>query len=686
MAQIYTNQVMWQSPAQHKFKADQLKDYIADGLANVASASKQTVDMLNNIKDKEAAGKMEEAVKSAQNYLTKFQDFSSENYLSVMENGAIKYWDDAFASLDKDVQRRFEMNNPEARDIFRLKVAEATTARVYDHVRVTKMNEIPLDASAIVNLVDPVAMQAALEEQIARVEAMNMRPEDVLQYTSKLRYEVATGGIYAAIGRGDFELANGMVHNPYFVSALSPREQEQLKASIRSSYASSFESEKANLSAAAKKKLEQDTSLGVSVIDMIMNDASLGDTDQRFKFASAFLSSMLSNDLSGLDSFAWANKRAMYDFLDTLTSVPYSQRQMLVKDIAASAFPNSPELDRAIGQAQSNVSMLITRNAEKSFDKWTSDDVALAFELVSTYRDVMSFSPDLRKAMAPLEEVVGRQTLADQLELRGMGPAEVEFSRTGLVDSFKDMNPAAKIAFALQGGEGSKEETYSKNINQMFADATYKLAARLNDGEEPENGTYVESLARTAVLLGNAPVEMKRDLGIDHVSTDELSMAMWRKRYELSTVGKLNEYMPGGAEALSEGIPLVYDDMVRAARKFRPGKKVSKRPGFSTGFSEEEEREIAAKLDIKKARDAMDTGPIEQSADYDMLRDLLSKVAPEATPDAEAMKTAAKMLKRGRHQYAGWTADIYHDVDRYIRSSDDYVKNKYEQVTSAPIE
>lgn len=673
MAQIYKNQLMWKSEGQKKFKGDPIKDYIGDGLRNVASAAQQATDMINRIKDEEAAGKMEVAAKAAQDYLTNFQDFSGDNYLEVMETESMKIWDDAFSTLDSATQTRFLFNNPEARDIFALKVAEAATERTYDHVRVTKMNEIPLDASGIVNLVDPNKMQAALENQIARIESMNMRPEDVLEYASKLRYEVATGAIYSAIGRNDFEMANGMVHNPYFVAALSPREQEQIKSTIRNAYANSFESQKEGMSSAAKKRLSQNVNLGTGIVDMIMRDASLGSRDERFKFASAFLTSMLAGEAADLDSFAWANKRQMYGFLDALTEVPDSERQLLVKEIAAAAFPNSRELDRAIGKAQAHVSMLIKKNEDKDFSKWTSDDVALAYELVSTYRDIMSFSPELRKAFAPLEEVVGIQSLADQLEIGGFGPAEVEFSRTGFVDSFKDMNPAAQITAALQRG-ASNDVVYSKKINQMFADATYKLAARLNDGSEPANGTYVEAIARTAVLLGNAPVEMKRELGIEHVTTDELSMMLWRKRYDLATTGKLNEYMPGGS---------VSGDMLPEAQQDEIVKSVN---SLFYGSAPDKKNILQMDQAKKKARDAMDSGPIEQSEDYKLLSEMIAMVAPDAAPNANAMKTAATMLKRGRHQYTGWIADVIHDVDSYLRSSDDYVKTKYEQVTSAPIE
>lgn len=673
MAQIYKNQLMWKSEGQHKFKGDPIKDYIGDGLRNVAGAAQQATDMINRIKDEEAAGKMETAAKAAQDYLTNFQDFSGDNYLEVMESESMKIWDDAFSTLDSATQTRFLFNNPEARNIFALKVAEAATERTYDHVRVTKMNEIPLDASGIVNLVDPNKMQAALENQIARIESMNMRPDDVLEYASKLRYEVATGAIYAAIGRNDFELANGMVHNPYFVSALSPREQEQIKSAIRSAYANSFESQKEGMSSEAKKRLSQNVSLGTGIVDMIMRDASLGSRDERFKFASAFLSSMLAGEAADLDSFAWANKRQMYGFLDTLTKVPDSERQLLVKEIAAAAFPNSREMDRVIGKAQAHVNMLVKKNEDKDFSKWSSDDVALAYELVSTYRDVMSFSPELRKAFAPLEEIVGIQSLADQLEIGGFGPAEVEFSRTGIVDSFKDMNPAAQITAALQRG-ASNDVVYSKKINQMFADATYKLAARLNDGNEPANGTYVEAIARTAVLLGNAPVDMKRELGIEHVTTDELSMALWRKRYELATTGKLNEYMPGGS---------VSGDMLPEAQQNEIVKSVN---SLFYGSAPDKKNILQIDQAKKKARDAMDSGPIEQSEDYKLLSEMIAMVAPDAVPNADTMKTAATMLKRGRHQYTGWIADVIHDVDSYLRSGDDYVKTKYEQVTSAPIE
>lgn len=673
MAQIYKNQLMWKSEGQHKFKGDPIKDYIGDGLRNVAGAAQQATDMINRIKDEEAAGKMETAAKAAQDYLTNFQDFSGDNYLEVMESESMKIWDDAFSTLDSATQTRFLFNNPEARNIFALKVAEAATERTYDHVRVTKINEIPLDASGIVNLVDPNKMQAALENQIARIESMNMRPDDVLEYASKLRYEVATGAIYAAIGRNDFEMANGMVHNPYFVSALSPREQEQIKSAIRSAYANSFESQKEGMSSEAKKRLSQNVSLGTGIVDMIMRDASLGSRDERFKFASAFLSSMLAGEAADLDSFAWANKRQMYGFLDTLTKVPDSERQLLVKEIAAAAFPNSREMDRVIGKAQAHVNMLVKKNEDKAFSKWSSDDVALAYELVSTYRDVMSFSPELRKAFAPLEEIVGIQSLADQLEIGGFGPAEVEFSRTGIIDSFKDMNPAAQITAALQRG-ASNDVVYSKKINQMFADATYKLAARLNDGNEPANGTYVEAIARTAVLLGNAPVDMKRELGIEHVTTDELSMALWRKRYELATTGKLNEYMPGGS---------VSGDMLPEAQQNEIVKSVN---SLFYGSAPDKKNILQIDQAKKKARDAMDSGPIEQSEDYKLLSEMIAMVAPDAVPNTDTMKTAATMLKRGRHQYTGWIADVIHDVDSYLRSGDDYVKTKYEQVTSAPIE
>lgn len=672
MAKIYTSQVAMKSAGQHKFKADPIQNYIAEGLRSVSTAAQQTAEMIIQINDRDAASKMEEAARRSQQIIDEWSDFEGD-YLNKMEVAAVEPWDETFATLDKATQNRFLMNNPEARDIFQLKVASAATERSYEYAKARFKRDLPNIASGIVDMQDPVAMQARMKEIQEDIDASFLKKEDRMEMISSLYYDVATSAIYSAIGRRDFELANGMVQNDNFMEAVSSKEREQLKTAIRNAELNAFTTTSGD--SATKQRLDNSVNLGTGIVDAIMGDESLGARDQRFKLASGFLSAVLSGDSSSLDSFAWAGKIPMYEFLDAVSKAPESERQAVVRDIVAKAFPNSRELDNAIGLAQANVSMLLSKNEDKNFDEWSSDDVSLAFELVSTYQDVMSFSPELRKAFAPLEKIVGRQILADTIELSGLGPSEFEYSRTGVFDSFKDLNPALQIASALSKPIGTTDVVYDKLVNQTLADATYKTAARLNDGNTPENGTYVESLARTAVVLGNMNTNMKRALGIEGVDADTLSMAMWKKRYQLASDGKLNERMSGGALS---GPYLPEEEQTKFVKQLGSLWHGSSKSGLE-GLGK-----LASK-EQRLAENSLDVTPVEESEDYTMLKDLIVSVAPNANPDTEVMKRVATYLRKGRHEYNGWISDLFTDVDAYLRGSDNYVERKYKQVMNSPI-
>lgn len=662
MAKIYTNQIAVKSASQHKFKGDPLQNYIAEGVKSVTAAAAQVTEMVNNINDREAASKMEEAKQRALQTITDWDDFT-DDYLTKMENAATAIWDEAFSTIGPATQTRFLRNNPEVRNLFQLTVASASTARSYEYAKAEYERHLPNISSGIVKTKDPVAMQERMKQVENEINASFLKPEDKMKMVSDLYYNVATSAVYSAIGRRDFEMANGMIDNDNFMEAVSAREREQLKSAVQNAILNSVTTSDADT--ATKARLQKDTVVGVGVIDAIMRDESLGSKDERFKLSSAFLTAMLNADKTSLDSFYWAGKIQMYEFLDAVSAIPNSERQVLVQNIAEKAFPNSEEMDTAIGQAQANVNMLLKRNEGTDFSEWSSDDVSLAFELVSTYKNVMSFSPELRKAIAPLKEIVGREVLADTIELSGLGPSEFEYSRTGVFDSFKDLNPGAQIAAALNAPVGAGEVIYDKRMNQTFADATYKLASRLNNGKTPENGTYVEAVARTAVALGNADAKMKRALGIDAVDSKTLSMAMWQKRHQLATEGKLNEFISGGTRG---EFGLSMEQQATLSKYIEANK--SKVP-----------RDFAERV----ANYSLDAGPIEQSEDYTMLKDMILTVAPDAAPDEQVLKIIATKLRQGRHENVGWVSGLFTDVDAYLRGSDNYVERKYKQVMNSPI-
>lgn len=669
MAKIYTNQIAAKSAAQHKFKGDPLQNYIAEGIKSVTAAATQVTEMVNDINDREAASKMEEAKQRALQTITDWDDFT-DDYLTKMENAATAIWDDAFSTIGPTTQTRFLRNNPEVRNLFQLTVASASTARSYEYAKAEYERHLPNVSSGIVKTKDPVAMQERMKQVENEINASFLKPEDKMKMVSDLYYNVATSAVYSAIGRRDFEMANGMIDNGDFMVAVSAREREQLKSAVQNAILNSVTVSDSD--AATKARIQKDTALGVGVIDTIMRDESLGSKDERFKLSSAFLTAMLNADKTSLDSFHWAGKMQMYEFLDAVSAIPSSERQALVQNIAEKAFPNSEEMDTAIGQAQANVNMLLKRNEGTNFDEWSSDDVSLAFDLVTTYKDIMSFSPELRKAIAPLKDVVGREVLADTIELSGLGPSEFEYSRTGAFDSFKDLNPGAQIAAALNAPVGAGEVVYDKRMNQVFADATYKLASRLNNGKTPENGTYVEAVARTAVALGNADAKMKRALGIDGADSKTLSLAMWKKRHQLAAEGKLNDHMSGGSLS-GDLLPTEQQSsMVRDISSIWGGAGRGQIDSL-TGLAE------------RTADNSMDITPIEQSEDYAMLKDMILTVAPDATPDEQVLKIIATKLRQGRHEYNGWVSSLFTDVDAYLRGDDNYVERKWKQVMSSPI-
>ena len=560
MARIYDAQIQWQSPAGHRFNAEPLEDYISSGLDAVSQASKQVSEGIQKLRDREAADLMKKAGEEAQNYIDNFEDFSGDNYLNVMEANAMKIWDDAFATLDEPTKRRFEMNNPEARNIFNLKTHESAVDKSFNHQFIQYKRRIPSMASQIVALKEPDLIKKALAEEVYRLtENSNMRADDAEQIIDLLRYAVHDGAISQAIGEGNVEDAAAMNNDLTFSDSLTPSQRASNNKAIQSVLDAQEEEKKKN--ASLKKKYdviaEALTNGTVYLYDEMYANAGR-DTESRKKVTveyNKFLSDFLEGDIKG--EYGGVPVSKFFPEAKLFTDVPFSIRQKVVKDTVAATLENNPtdkRLKSELGYRAATLaaSVPVDDDGYADISKITPEkmsDIAVVLEQLGDY---YAFDDGVQKQIDKLRNMYVLYTDTASMALRpsafqnentlvakatGLGWTTQKYMQSG--------NISPDVMDALRSGADNTDGVvFNEYYKEAMDSAIENFAYWTNNKKMPKSGTYREMLMQEAVTFANMKDADKKALGIENVSVEQIVKNYLEKVNYYDSLGILDSKIP----------------------------------------------------------------------------------------------------------------------------------------------
>lgn len=561
MAKIYEAQIQWQSPAGHRFQAQPLEDYISAGLENVSRAADAASEGIQKLHDQDAAAKMAEADKASANYIDNFEDFSGDNYMGVMESNAMKFWDDAYASLDEPTKRRFDMNNPKARDIFNLKIHEAAVNKTFDHQHAEYKRRVPLMASQIVALGDPNKIKQALNNKIYELtENSGMRMKDAEEVIDLLRLNTAQGAIAQAIGEGRIEDAVAMNNDLDFSSALTPEAHAKNSKAAQSVLDAQVESKKA-LTADKKRQAVIDslTDSGVALYDAMYaaSDSSTasreGVTDLFNKFVSDFINGDLKDEYNGV---------VLSDYfpeMKVFTDAPYSVRKEAAKKIVGKTLEDN-SYDRAnkarLGYRVASLAASVPTDEDgyADVDAIKAEDMAHIASVLDQIKGYYSFDEGVQKGIDKLSQLytayMDRASLALVPSVYQDGNTLVS-ERTALgwrtQRYIQSGNLTPDTMDALRKGTLSKEQgvRFSEEYKDAMDAAIQNFAAWTNNGKMPASGTYREMLMQNAATLGFLMTDQDREeAGLQNIIPEQVVREYLRQVQFYDERGLLDTEVP----------------------------------------------------------------------------------------------------------------------------------------------
>ena len=539
MAKIYEAQIQWQSPAAHRFQAQPLEDYISSGLENVSKAANIASEGIQKLRDQDAAAAMKAAGTAAQDYIDNFEDFSGDNYMGVMEANAMKFWDEAYAQLDEPTKRRFDMNNPRARDIFNLKVHEGAVEKTFDHQHAEYKRRVPLIASQIVALGDPNLIKKALNDKIYELtQNSGMRMQDAEQVIDSIRLEVAQGAISQAIGEGRVADAISMNNDLDFTSALGPQQRaknseaaervldEQIKAKKelsedkkRAAVVDSLAAAGVNLYDAMYAAADEDTKSREAVTDVFN------------KFLSDFINGNLQDQYAGV---------VVSDYLPEMmvfTDAPYSVRKEAAKKIVGKTLEGNlydREIKNRLGYRAAALAASVPTDDDgyADIDKIKVEDMAHIAEVLDQVKYYYSFDEGVQKQIDKLSQLytayMDRAELALKPSVYQTGNTLVS-ERTGLgwrtQRYIQTGNLAPDTMDALRSGQLTKEQgaQFNEDYKEAMDAAIQNFAAWTNNGKLPDSGTYREMLMQNAVTIGLLMTGTdKENAGLQYVVPEQI--------------------------------------------------------------------------------------------------------------------------------------------------------------------
>lgn len=543
MARIYDSQIEWQAPTAHRFQAQPLKDYISNGLANVAQASAQASEGIQKIRDQDAASKMKLAASAAQDYIDNFEDYSAENYMDVMEANAMKFWDDAFASLDEPTKRRFEQNNPEARDIFNLKVHESATDKTFKHIYSEYDRRVPMMANEITALDDPNEIKSILEATVDSIlNTSGMRAEDAEKIIDKLREEVSKGAINQMIGEGRLEEAAALTNDLQFSALISPSDRAKINTTIQKELKAKEEKKEKEPSESEKQKAIRDTVFNgarSALSDAYDVAKARGESskwaDMFYKFLNDFQEGKLSDvyniyddDGNIVDSFTAAQLLGDDSFA-LLTDMEYADRIAVAGDLLK-AFEDSPAVRKAIGNILVNGTSLLDSlprddNGRIAVASLTDTQIGRIKEILDTTDENYAvMNSDVDKMYRQLRAVYAARQNLQRATIRPtnyIGPDDV----VELGGFFTNTENTVSVAGQYTYGEMSKARSGPavKQAGGTINDSSARKSmferlepywAYNNNGKRPPAGSNHMMVDMDMAALLDADDETKKALGI----------------------------------------------------------------------------------------------------------------------------------------------------------------------------
>lgn len=602
MARIYDAQIEWQAPNAHRFQAQPLKDYISNGLANVAQAAAQASEGVQKIHDQDAASKMKLAADAAQKYVNDFEDYSAENYMDVMEAGAMKIWDDAFGSLDEPTKRRFEQNNPEARNIFNLKIHEAATDKTFNHIYTEYDRRVPMMANEITALDDPNEIKAILEATVDSIlNTSGMRAEDAEKIVDKLREEVSKGAINQMIGEGRLDDAAALTNDLQFSALISPSERAKFNTTIQTLLEAEKETKEKEPSASEKQKAIRDTvfeGTRSALSDAYDIARSQNKTSQWAKMYYKFLNdfqegklsdvyAMYDDDGNVIGTFTAAQLLGD-DSFSLLTDMEYADRIDVAQKLLK-AFETSPAVMREIGEITTNGGSLLDSlprddNGRVEVSKLTESQVGNIKEILDkTDENYTVMNPAVRDLYYELRRVYAAQqnlkraTLRpanyiapdDVVELGGFFTSTENRASVAGQYTYSEMSKARSGPAVKQAGGTINDP----NARETMLSALEPYWAYSNNGKRPPAGSNHMMVDMTMKMLLDADDETKKALGIYGYAENDIIAA---RDSIASNYRKFNTFEEGvdGKDALHSirptmpyDSPTKWDDMSVNERK-----------------------------------------------------------------------------------------------------------------------
>jgi hypothetical protein len=554
MAQIYQNQLMHKSTDSQKFKVDPIKDYISEGLKNLAVASDNAMEAINRVKDEKMAGDMAVAAQESASIIENWQDFTSANYMEQLEQAALKPWYDALNSSDSPTKTRFLRNNPESEEIFKLKVSEDVVKKMQSHVYATRMAEIPKTSAQAVSAYNPLAVRSssdpeatsrsmitqAINNMKAHVNYMQenskMNPIQLKEYLTKYQHATARGLVATLIAADDYKGA--LSANAALAGILSPEEMAQYDTSIQALMKQTTSSSSSGSGGITAGSVEDNLVEGLlSALSGIQENNQLSDDEKR-------------NRINGLLTFAKDGKlplekaQRMGMVLEQEVISPLGQYDLDVRNkIVEEAYRRfSHENDFVtgvngiVGELKYNYGNLISAVKGKNFDEWERDDLMLAIRLNNDSKQFQSYHSSLIEVTAPIEAGVAQNVrgAADYLDAfsKGYQTNMVKFWYSGSPATYQDTHPRLVVEENLSKAamDNMRErplDVYNEVLMQNVADISLPFSKMIQGGKEDfGEGSYAQGIAYAGGILYSLPNSMKTALGIDKASTEQLAYAV----------------------------------------------------------------------------------------------------------------------------------------------------------------
>lgn len=239
MPRVYDQQISWQPTGTQKMQYDKLQDYISPALDNAARAAENVQQAIVEMQDKEVADAAAEVAQKQADIINNFDEFSLQDPQGEMVNRSMKEWDKFMADMPVAARRRFDRNNPKAREIFKLKTEEAATKRAREYTTAKKKADVNRTSQDIIagavgpdGKVNPAKVKERLQYEYDNA-GRTMTPDDLVEYQKLLGSTTQQGAIMDAISRGQLAEAKALNEDREFTANLSPEQIAKNRQSIQ---------------------------------------------------------------------------------------------------------------------------------------------------------------------------------------------------------------------------------------------------------------------------------------------------------------------------------------------------------------------------------------------------------------------------------------------------------------------